>query len=491
MRALTRFAGFALIAAFLAACGSSSYDGENRPAPVTSISLTVSSLSATAVRMHATPTARFFVTVLNIADTLYLDVDHSTNGIADVEINLTSTVQARVDVYFRSPDDVAVGTHLDTIAVKICYDLPCTRHVSGSPATVSVNYTVTGRQIPLKPGLTTLSPLSRTELGHDIVDAEYSDALDAVVMVSASPANALHLFLTGTGERRVLPLGKAPVAISVSPDGLAAAVGHDELVTYVNLAELVQAGATTPVLLDSSARPLDLVLDGRGYVHVFPIRSSTYRVHSIEVATNTETLGALTLSTPRPSLHPSGDYIYAANDFVPGDIEKYDIRSGVTEFLYASPDQYRMCGNLWIDDDGQTIYTSCGDAFRSSVVPLEDMTHKGRLELTASNDSTPGYRIASLSRSTPMNEIMLVEFGSDYCPDQYFDVAACWTHLGLYAGATLDRTALYSIPPINVEGSDYMQQGLFVFHSADGMRRYMLSSVPWAPASPHYISVLQ
>jgi hypothetical protein len=36
-----------------------------------------------------------------------------------------------------------------------------------------------------------------------------------------------------------------------------------------------------------------------------------------------------------------------------------------------------------------------------------------------------------------------------------------------------------------------MHRGLFVFHSADGARRYMISYLPTTPAAPHYLSVLQ
>ena len=78
-------------------------------------------------------------------------------------------------------------------------------------------------------------------------------------------------------------------------------------------------------------------------------------------------------------LHPSGDYIYGADQGIfPSDIEKYDIRSGNLIYLYDSPyhGDYAMGGNLWISEDGLRIFTALGNVFRSSVNQDTDMKRK-------------------------------------------------------------------------------------------------------------------
>ena len=59
-----------------------------------------------------------------------------------------------------------------------------------------------------------------------VIDAEYSKQLDRIVMVSSEP-NQLHIYDPVTAEDMAVDLPLTPAAVSVSPDGRYAAVGHD------------------------------------------------------------------------------------------------------------------------------------------------------------------------------------------------------------------------------------------------------------------------
>jgi hypothetical protein len=497
MRAWTRIAVVSCLAACLAACGgggsgSGDNGGGGNPPPNASITIDTTAVSATAAIGDPAPTQSFVVTAANIpADGLYIELLYTDKGISGLELEIVSDNQARVDIYFRAPDAVGTGIYADSITVRVCHEDPCTRHATGSPATVSASYKVEGSKIQPEADLPALPVQDRTALAHDVIDAEYSEALDAIVMVSSRPTNALHVLDPVSGARYEVALSKTPTAVSVSPDGLSAAVGHDALITWIDLAELVQSSATTPVHLDVSARVHDLVLDGRGFVHAFPAEDQWVSPHSIEIATNTETLGTgFTYAMTRGKLHPSGDHLYAANaGLSPDDIQKYDITSGTAHMLYDSPyhGSYAMCSNLWLKEDGQTIYTACGNTFRASEVQGQDMSYTGSVALSGGGF---GYRIAHLSQSDDVKEIMLIELDWYNC-GAFGEPGKCWTHLNLYESDFLNRTAQYSIPPLKIGDSEYMQRGLFAFHSADGTRRYVISFIPATPTQPHYLSVLQ
>lgn len=174
-----------------------------------------------------------------------------------------------------------------------------------------------------------------------------------------------------------------------------------------------------------------------------------------------------------------GDYLYTAdNGLSPSDIAKWDIRAGIAQGLYDSPyhGDYGMCGNVWIKEDGATLYTRCGNTFRSSTVQAQDMTYTGRLTLSS---ATYGYQIESLSQSDAVDEIALVE--SEFYDCNIGNSAECYTHLALYESDFLNRTALYAIPPITVQGTAYGQRGLFVFHTADGTGKVMISRLHGMP----------
>src|SRR5215471_10566781 len=64
--------------------------------------------------------------------------------------------------------------------------------------------------------------------------AAYSKALDRIILVSGNP-NVLHIYDPVSGSDLKVSLTQPPLSLSLSPDGLHAAVGHDGLISYVNL----------------------------------------------------------------------------------------------------------------------------------------------------------------------------------------------------------------------------------------------------------------
>ena len=419
---------------------------------------------------------------LNDGSSIVQSVANLGEGPATADLQLT----------FEPAASVGIGTHTENVVVHACYDADCVREIPGSPLVIATSYVVVSGIRP-EEGVTPLAYLSRKLLSHDVVDAEYVRARDAIAMVSSAPTSAFYLYDVATGTERQVPLNRAPTAISVAPDGQTVAVGHDALITHIDLAALV-AGTASTKLLDVSARVGDLVLDGRGKVHVLPATDQWVDVHSVDVGTNTETrkYGPLYAGS-RGRLHPSGDYMYVANNgLTPSDIEKYDLRSGVATRLYDSPyhGDYAMCGNVWLKEDGATIYTRCGNTFRASTLQSQDMVYGGRLQLSASQFY--GYQVDSLSQSDASKEIVLLETDVYECAP-YRSNDRCYSHLAVFESDFLNRTSLFSLAPIDVAGHTYMQRGLFVFHSRDGLHRYLISRLDPAPnaTQSHYLTVVQ
>lgn len=459
------------------------------------VTLATASVAASGNLADATqPTALATVSVTNPPDnSLTFMLISAASNVESVANLSDGTSLVNVQFTFRTAAAAGVGVHSENVLMRACYDASCRREVPGSPLTVATTYTVSSNAPP-EAGTPPLPYLSRTALSHDVIDAEYDKALEAIIMVASSPRNTLYLYDVATGTERELPLGKAPTAVSVSPDGRFAAVGHDALITHVDLDTLV-AGTPVTKLLNVSANVFDLVLDGRGYAHVLPERDQWVAMHSIQVASNTEALGTgLLYAQTHGRLHPSGDYMYTADNLLsPSDIAKFDLRSGVAIRLYDSPyhGDYAMCGDLWFKEDGATVYTKCGNTFRTSVLQGQDMVYSGRLQLSAARFYD--YTIESLSQSDATGEIALVEEASFDCAP-YGDPASCYSHLALYQSDFLNRMAVYALPPIEWGGSStYTQLGAFVFHSSDGLHRYLISRLHAAPGAtqPHFLTVVQ
>jgi len=421
----------------------------------------------------------------------YLSISHTSNAIAEVVVRSSSGTFAEADIRFWPGQNLNSGAYNDTVNILVCYDPSCVRQVTGGPFTVSTTFSVGTAP---EPGVAPLVVSSRVALPHNVIDAEFSKALGKIVMVGNYPANALYVYDVANGTEQQQPLNRIPTAVSISPDGMTAAVGHDALITVVDLATVGQPGAPAPVILNVSADVFDIVLDGNGYVHALPRIDQWVNVHTVHIATNTETLstGPSLRAGSHGRLHPAGEYIYAANNGVsPDDIEKWDIRQGTAVYAYDSPyhGDYGMCGSLWFNEPGTTIYTACGNTFRSNEVQALDMVYAGRLQLSPS--STYGWRILSLSQSAALAEIALIE--QEWYPCVGVPGSSpCYVHLAFYESDFLNRLSVYSLGPVSVNNVAYAQRGLFVFHDAVGTNKYLVSRLHGMPNpdAEYYLSVV-
>ncbi|HSG07204.1 MAG TPA: hypothetical protein VLA36_02535 [Longimicrobiales bacterium] len=259
-------------------------------------------------------------------------------------------------------------------------------------------------------------PNGLTFLDHRVVDAEYNRAVDVLVTVSADPSR-LHVLDPLLGRIRSVDLSLPPTAVSISPRGDQAAVGHDGYVTLVNL-----AGPTITRVYPVTADALDVVLGGNGWTYVFPRRDQWESIRCIELSSGVESnsgwpsIYAGTVAR----LHPSGDYMYGANrGLSPSDFEKYDIRNGCATVMYDSPyhGDYSFAGDVWITDVGTRLFARSGNVFRSSSVRAEDMLYNGKLAGTsylkwAEHSSTAGLVLVFDTPSfggTPAKEIRVYE----------------------------------------------------------------------------------
>lgn len=421
----------------------------------------------------------FGITVLNRPEReLWTQVEHTSVGIEAVTVYVYERDPFYPDepfgslsITFKAPTTIGPGTYSDTITLHVCNDAACTDEIAGSPMTVPVTLVV---ETPQPLAADPLPLTDRTFLGHDVIDAEYSDALDSIVMVSNSTGPALHVYDPSTGTEQSLVLDKAPTSVALSGDGLTAAISHDALITLVDLERLDDVIVSPKTLLDVSADLSDVVLGDNGYVYGLPRVDQSVRIHSVHIATNTETLStAFIYEGVRAKLHPSGTKVYAVHTRSTARMERYSI-DGAAQVAYGAssynPDE---CGNLWMPESGVRIYTGCGHVSRASDVRNRDMVYVGTLGL-ADPDPFFGSRIKSLSKSAGHNEIALFEEPYEAC-EVLVGGWECFAYFGLYDSTSLELQGRHHLAPVVVDDKPHAQRGLFVFHSADGTKRYVIS----------------
>lgn len=299
-------------------------------------------------------------------------------------------------------------------------------------------------------------------LNYRIIDAEYSKSLNSIISVSANPSR-LHIYDPINNVDRLVTLRLPPSSVSVSPDGLFAAVGHNAKISYIDLqnAKLVKTiSVTTDVF--------DVVLAGNGFAYAFPRADQWVMIHSINVITGKEVLGdswGIYAGTVA-KLHLNGKVMYGANNGLsPSDIEKYGIDSttGVANVLYDSPyhGDFNMCGNLWLSEDGLRIFTKCGNVFRSSSIRSEDMTYNGKL-------SNTNY-VQFLAHSKKAKKVIVIPSVSAFSGNSDDD-----TVIQTYGYNYLNLQGTKTLPKFTVNTNTFSAHGRFVFYNSDSSKFFVI-----------------
>ena len=301
-------------------------------------------------------------------------------------------------------------------------------------------------------------------LSYRVLDAEYSTALDAIVMISDSPDRALHVYYPATGIDTRVALPLSAVAVSVAPDGTKAAVAHDAHLSYVDL-----TAGTLIKTCEVSSDAIDVVLAGNGWAYVFPATDQWCAIHGIRLSdcSESDTSDWAIYAGTVAKLHPSGTKMYGATrGLSPDNLERYDTSSGAPVYGYESPywGDYSICGDLWMSADGLRIFTACGHAFRSSDTKSQDMTYNGSLEGVSS--------IRHLYHASVIGKVLSIASPSQYIypPTTETDTTV---QVHDYQFLTLDRRLPLPVFP-GASPSTFVSHGQFVFASNAGTSFYVI-----------------
>ena len=314
-----------------------------------------------------------------------------------------------------------------------------------------------------------VSRLALTPLPHGVVDAEYSRALERIVMTDGT-TDALYVYdpTSGTEEHVALPL--PPRCLSVAPDGLHALVGHDAWISYVDLAA-ARIEKTLPITITARACTL-----GAGWAYVFATDDWT-SVHSVDLATGAETGGGTPYSGSRGVLTPDGRTLYAVTmSQSPMDVKRWDVSRGAATYAWemAYHGDYAVGERIWMERSGARVFTSAGTAFRTSSVQSQDLLYAGRL----SGMTGVVHLDTSAAEIAAIPAVGWSGTGAEDTVVELLDP----TYLG-----HVDRI---SLPSWVVGGHAYATHGRYVFYDDAGARKFVLVQADPAAGLLHDWTVL-
>lgn len=296
-----------------------------------------------------------------------------------------------------------------------------------------------------------------------VVDASIDNLTDNIIAVYEQP-NKLEIINTSTQEITSMDLVKRPTCISISPDGQHASVGHDGGFSYIDL-NTQQLVRYYNVTTEAS----DIIDAGSGWVYVMPRTDQWERLRCInlESGVESESTGNSIRANTTMKLHPSGDYIYGAdNGLSPSDFEKYDIRNGVASYLYDSPyhGDFSFGGDIWIAEDGIRLFAGSRNVFLSSENQETDMTYNGKLD--------GEYSISTLDHSSASGRIATVFYGGNTWNGFPSNIVS------IFEDEFLNLESEKTIPPFLVpdgmgSGTVYQSQGEIGMFNQSGTQFYL------------------
>jgi uncharacterized protein (TIGR03437 family) len=305
--------------------------------------------------------------------------------------------------------------------------------------------------------LAALAPAATNALPYRPVAAEYSSALERIVMVSANP-NTLHIYDPVSQADTAVSLTKAPLSLSISPDGLNAAVGHDSLISYVNLSAAT-VGRTYAVSVVAKR-----VVLAASWIYVMPDYSGGSVSVNMVTGTVTDNFPPVIYGSGG-RLNPQVNAIYGTRDGIsPNDVQRYEISTGPITNQSDSPyhGDFSICGPIWFSPDGRRIYTGCATVFLASTDKSVDMYYAASL---------PGITsVGAFSESATAHKIALVHKDES----SSYQTVIKDNYVALLDSAYLTLAAKFTLPNFIVNGNSYRPHGKWVFFSNAGDRLYVI-----------------
>lgn len=306
----------------------------------------------------------------------------------------------------------------------------------------------------------TLSEVSEIiPLNFNVVDAEYDSILDRIVMVSKNP-NQLHIYEPETASDVIVELPSSPYSVSVGPDGKFAAVGLKYNISYIDL----QKGIVVDNFEIGTSEALDVVLADNGWIYPYPLMSveisSKIGIYSFSQIPWVYSGGIY-------KLHPNRKNLYGLIYEKPTSIDQIDITKGEAERnreLYTS--NYPVCRNFWFSNDGQKIFTACGNVFQISSNSEQSIDYLTSIKLSP---------ISALAHSMNNKKVLAISGSTENSANTTFN------QLFVLNDETLEVEKTVTLPSFIVRSllgeETYDANGRFIFVNSTGTRYYIIVEV--------------
>jgi hypothetical protein len=351
------------------------------------------------------------------------------------------------------------------------------------------------------------------KLGHDVVAATYSKAIDRLVMISTTPQALWILDPVTEQETRIDLANGPPTSVGVSADGLAAAVGRNGGVAHVDLSAGTVLGECPMTWTDNTTgTPVTWNYDV-GSVSVGPTltlgtgkgtRTTRFAYTTPGTAPNHGdfTIGVDLDTCGKSSYWMNDTYAFEGTSALrPNASQLY-----VQDFHYAfysfgvaatgpigTPtisNAYNNCWNgFWFTEDGGRFVCQSGLVYGADLVTINGSLYYPTLG-TLGNLPFPGYLpMRHADHSTVKQQISIIPEADSAQPDADTVLRRFGAPAGLPSSYP-ESGAAVALPSVAVDSVSFKGRGRWVFYRSDGSARYVVLAPPPASTAVNAVATM-
>lgn len=304
------------------------------------------------------------------------------------------------------------------------------------------------------------------ELSYRVVDATYTDATSAIVVVSDEPQQLIVIEDDGVSERRYA-LAAKPTSVRVSADGRLVGVGSEagfavfELATGTPVATCSAPANVTRIALTNDARVF--VISGLQQPSLQALSAFDAKTCTLLLEAGAGADAMLELTASERTLYLSDGFLLKCGvDDSPGG-------QGISSCEVA--DISGHCDGFWLERGGTQLYTRCAARYRLLGVDVESSR-----EHPAGN--VPDVALVdSMIASAAHDRVVLLG------RTQEQGASPGTRLLRIYDSVFLQQLALFGLPPLPAANGSATAYGRFVFADEAMKRAFVLVQAADASAA--------
>jgi hypothetical protein len=195
-----------------------------------------------------------------------------------------------------------------------------------------------------------------------IATATFCSAINKIIAISSNP-NSVLVIDPETRNIQSINLNHAPQCLSVEKTGRYAAIGHNAVISLIDLSEM-----SLKKEFNIATNHENICITSDNWIYHF----YNYALQGINHTTGTIGAANSSMYSSGPiELHPSEKYIYGYSRGTSGSIYKFSVKEGVIKTLYYKTPSYMF----WLSTSGERMYKANWDMLLLGETEIEDLAY--------------------------------------------------------------------------------------------------------------------